>query len=143
MRLFLDTSSLIKLYHEEPDSKSLDAVLESGLISSIILSDLSRVEFLSALWKKRRTGELTDEIVREIVRLFDQDARQFTFIPITEPIVEDACYFLAKYGVAGLRSLDSIQLATAIAVKEEADLFLTSDNLLKSLLKQERLKTDF
>jgi predicted nucleic acid-binding protein len=64
VRLFLDTSSLIKLYHEEPDSKSLDAVLESGLVSSIILSDLSRVELLSALWKKRRTGELTDDIVR-------------------------------------------------------------------------------
>ncbi|WP_342083932.1 type II toxin-antitoxin system VapC family toxin [Dyadobacter sp. OTU695] len=143
MRLFLDTSSLIKLYHEEPDSKSVDAVLDSGLVSSIILSDLSRVELLSALWKKRRTGELTDEIVREIIYLFDQDASQYKFVPITEDIIEDACNFLSKYGVIGLRSLDSIQLATAIALKQEADLFLTSDTLLKSLLKQEQLRTDF
>jgi predicted nucleic acid-binding protein len=71
--------------------------------------------------------------------LFDQDASQFQFVPITENIIENACNFLSKYGVAGLRSLDSIQLATAIALKEEADLFLTSDNLLKSLLRHKNI----
>ena len=142
MRLFLDTSSLIKLYHEEKDSESFKNIIVQNSISSIFLSELTRVEFLSALWKKRRQGELATEIVGQIAVWFKEDAAQFTFLPLDEHIIDNACELLNRYGVDGLRSLDSIQLATAIALKDKADLFITSDKLLGSLLIKEQLPTE-
>lgn len=139
MRLFMDTSSLIKLYHEEKDSESFKNIIVQNSISAIYLSELSRVEFLSALWKKLRQGELSSEIVREMTVLFEEDAMQFTFLPLADELIESACELLNKYGKDGLRSLDSIQLATAVALKDAADLFLTSDKLLGSLLTKEGL----
>lgn len=142
MRLFLDTSSLIKLYHEEKDSESFENIFIQNSISSIFLSELTRVEFLSALWKKRRQGELSVEIIEQMAVLFEEDAAQFTFIPLNDHIMDSACGLLNKYGQNGLRSLDSIQLATAIALRDKADLFVTSDKLLGSLLEKEQLPTE-
>src|SRR5688572_7045163 len=101
MRLFLDTSSLVKLYHEEKDSESFKNIIVNSSVSSIFLSELTRVEFLSALWKKRRQGELTTEIVRQIAGLFEGDALQFTFMPLDNDIVGSACDLVSKYGLEG------------------------------------------
>ena len=49
---------------------------------------------------------------------------------------------LTKYRIEGLRTLDSIQLATCVALRHEADLFLTSDNLLQTLLQKEGLPAE-
>ena len=49
---------------------------------------------------------------------------------------------VSKYGLKGLRTLDSIQLSTAITLEPEVNLFITSDNLLKSLLTEEGLQTE-
>lgn len=141
MRLFLDTSSLIKLYHEEKDSESFKNIIVQNRVFTIFLSEITRVEFLSALWKKRRQGELTTEIVEQMSVLFELDAAQFTFLPLDNRIVHNACMLLTKYGRDGLRSLDSVQLATAVALRDKADLFVTSDKLLGSLLIKEQLPT--
>ena len=142
MHLFLDTSSLIKLYHEEKDSDSFKSIIVQNSISSIFLSELTRVEFLSALWKKQRLGELTTKIISQIASWFEEDAAQFAFIPLDNDIIDYACQLLNKYGPDGLRSLDGIQLATAIALRGQADLFVTSDKLLGSLLAKEQLPTE-
>ena len=46
-----------------------------------------------------------------------------------------------NYGVAGLRTLDAIQLASALTLKGEPKArFFTADQLLKSFFKQEGLE---
>jgi hypothetical protein len=46
-----------------------------------------------------------------------------------------------KYGQEGLRTLDAIQLASALTLKEQQNvLFFTADKLLKYFFKQEGLK---
>jgi len=49
MKLFLDTSSLIKLYHNEVGTDVLDKILEYNEIDEIYLSDIAKVEFSSAI----------------------------------------------------------------------------------------------
>lgn len=142
MRLFLDTSSLIKLCHEETGSDVIQNLFASTSVSSIFLSELTRIEFLSALWKKCRSGELPTKVVRQIVLLFEEDTSQFNFVPINEDIVTDACGLINKYGLEGLRSLDGIQLSTAVSLRGTADLFLTSDRLLQQLFMKEHLPTE-
>jgi len=40
---------------------------------------------------------------------------------------------IGKYWKNGLRTLDSIQLASALNIKEDIDIFLTSDKLLADI----------
>jgi len=57
MVTYMDTSSLVKLYYNENDSiELLDQVSEES--ATIFLSELSKLEFVSALYKKVRTGEM-------------------------------------------------------------------------------------
>lgn len=52
MKIFLDTSSLFKLYHEEKGSEELEKLFSQGNITHIYLSELTKVEFTSTIWKK-------------------------------------------------------------------------------------------
>ena len=57
MKAFLDTSSLIKLYHQEEGSDSIMEALSND-VEEIFLSELAVLEFRSALWKKIRKKEV-------------------------------------------------------------------------------------
>ena len=46
-------------------------------------------------------------------------------------ILNSAKELIKKYGKDGLRTLDSIQLACAVYIKEKVDEYLSSDNKLK------------
>jgi predicted nucleic acid-binding protein len=139
MNIFLDTSSLVKLYHEEIGTDAIDAIFRNQTITGIYLSDLTKVEFASTFWKKTRTGEISAELAEEIIQLFTSDSGRYSFLPIYSVIVEQAQLLLDKYGSKGLRTLDSIQLATATCIGSAAALFKTCDNLLDSLLISESL----
>jgi PIN domain nuclease of toxin-antitoxin system len=49
MNLFFDTSSLFKLYHLEEGSKEIINFFNSNKIDSIYLSEITSVEFCSAV----------------------------------------------------------------------------------------------
>jgi len=51
MKVFVDTSSLLKFYHQENDSDTIQAVLSDG-VTEIVLSEIAILEFRSAIWKK-------------------------------------------------------------------------------------------
>jgi len=51
MKAFLDTSSLIKLYHQEEGSDSITRGISND-VEEIFLSELAILEFRSAIWKK-------------------------------------------------------------------------------------------
>ncbi len=55
-------------------------------------------------------------------------------------IVDSASDLLMKYGNRGLRTLDSLQLAAALTLRDEECIFLTSDKLLRALFKEEQLR---
>jgi hypothetical protein len=54
-------------------------------------------------------------------------------------MLQSARQLLDKYGQKGLRSLDSIPLASAISLRQEAQLFKTSDTLLNDFFLAENL----
>jgi predicted nucleic acid-binding protein len=143
MNIFLDTSSLIKLYHTEIGTAELDLILLTRKIDRIFLSELSKIEFVSTIWKKVRTKEIVDLQGKEIIDLFESDSRQYIFIATNDIVIEKACVLANKYGLQGLRTLDSIQLSTAVSLLNKVDTFLTSDKLLKTLFEAEGLATEF
>ncbi len=139
MKVFLDSSSLVKLYHSE---KGSDIVQDSLLknVEAIFLSDIAILEFRSAIWKKVREGTIDEEIAKEVVSCFQDDFNNYQWVKLQFDIIEIASKLLMKYGSKGLRTLDSLQLASALTLKDDDCLFLTSDNLLESFFKEENLK---
>ncbi len=55
MNVFLDTSILFKLYHEEEGTEEIDKFFEEEEIEQVYLSEIAEIEFYSAVSKKLRT----------------------------------------------------------------------------------------
>ncbi len=141
MKLFLDTSSLVKLYHTETGTEELDKILASGSLDEIFLSYITIIEFNSALYKKVRTKELSKDIAEEILQSFSNDYSNYTFIAVNYHIIFQAMDMVVKYANKGLRTLDSIQLASILSVKDTIDFAISADNLLNSIIIEEGIKT--
>lgn len=141
MKIFLDTSSLFKLYHEEEGTEELEKVFSQAKITEIFLSEITKVEFTSTIWKKVRTKEITVEQAEVTLELFESDFVKYNFITTDSLILERPRNLTTKYGVEGLRTLDSIQLSTCIELAKKADVFYTADKFLKTLIEKEGLPT--
>ncbi len=136
-KVFLDSSCLIKLYHDEIDSNVVKNIISD--IEEIFLSDITILEFRSAIWKKIRERNINEDIGKEVISCFQQDYEKFQWIKFDSNIIQSAVDLLMNYGKKGLRTLDSLQLASALTLKSGNCIFLTSDKLLKTFFKDEKL----
>lgn len=142
MKIFLDTSSLFKLYHQEAGTDELESVFSQVKVTHIYLSEIAKVEFTSTIWKKVRTKEITNEQAQTTLELFENDFIKYNFVTTDSLIIEQARNLTTTYGIEGLRTLDSIQLSTCISLSNQVDVFFTADKLLKTLLETEGLLTE-
>lgn len=142
MNIFFDTSSLFKLYHKEAGTDILLEFLDKTPNYNIYLSELTLVEIYSAILKKVRMGHLSKEESQRFLALIDRDIKEYLFVPLNLSILHQSQQLILDYGLKGLRSLDAIQLASAITVKSSIDLVLTGDNTLKSIFIAERFNCD-
>jgi predicted nucleic acid-binding protein len=137
MNMFLDTNVLVKLYHEEAGTDKLTAFLNlyaSDLI--LTLSDLTKIEFHSALWKRVRMKEIKPKTVRKILVALTTDWRMFNVVEVDRTVKEQAAELLDHYALqTNLRTLDAIQLSTAISAHPivPIDYFVTSDGKLLTI----------
>ncbi|MCF8370323.1 MAG: type II toxin-antitoxin system VapC family toxin [Bacteroidales bacterium] len=141
MRIFFDTSSLFKLYHKESGTEELMKFLSENPIESLYLAEITKIEFGSVVWKKCRKGEINEKQAVILIEKFEMDSIKFSFVPDTIQLKIQAIYLIAKHWKRGLRTLDSIQLASALAVKSEIGHLFTSDNILSEIAEAEGLKT--
>jgi uncharacterized protein len=142
MKIFLDTSFLFKLYHQEEGTEELETIFTQVKITHIFLSEISKVEFASTIWKKVRTKEITEPEAKETLTFFENDFSKYNFVATDSLIIEQARNLTTQYGKEGLRTLDSIQLSTCIELKNQVDVFFTADKLLEKLLNLEGLLTE-
>lgn len=104
-----------------------------------MVSALARVEVPAALWRKARTGGLSDTAAGTLVGAFELDFHgdrdsdpRFTVIAATEPLLVVAAREAARHA---LRAYDAVQLASALAVREvdpRCDRFACFDAELQS-----------
>lgn len=138
MNAFLDTSVLLKLYHDELGTQ--DLLTQLATVEQLFLSRLTEIELCSALWKKVRTKEISLTSAELLVAAFLSDASKFNWIELHDERVRQAARLVIKYGKVGLRSLDALQLASALTLREMPNtVFLTSDTVLKHCFTQEAL----
>lgn len=141
MNVFFDTSSLFKLYHRENGTEELMILFNEIGIEAIYLAEITKIEFSSVVWKKCRKKEIDKKSANLLIEKFESDSVKFKYVPEGQLLRQKAKGLIGKHWQKGLRTLDSIQLASALKVKNHIELFLTSDILLAEISQYEGLMT--
>jgi predicted nucleic acid-binding protein len=139
MNLFLDTSAIVKIYHQEKGTEKFSQYLER-ISEELFLttSDITIIELHSALLKKYRKKQIDDKSLAEVFKLFDNDFQKFNIIVIDRSIKDIALNMLDSIGMnKSLSTLDSLQLASAIFSNNysKLDYFVSSDKKLLNIAK--------
>lgn len=135
MNLFFDTSALIKFFHEESGTELVtDLITAPG--NSVYVSDLVRLEFVSALHRRYRNKEINGTALNEAISGFFEEYQRFNIEPLGHAVLQEAEELLIKYGKTySLRTLDALHLATFVLIKEDDWLFVACDDNLISVIK--------
>ena len=137
MIAFLDTSALVKLYHLEEGTGAVENAI--SIAEELYLSEIARLEFRSALWKKVRTGEVSEENALISIGSFQNDTDNYRWVAVRLSIIDSAQKLLMTHGKKGLRTLDSIQLASVLTLRDDGCQFITFDTTLKGISLAENL----
>jgi uncharacterized protein len=129
MILFLDTSALVKLFQSETGTQLVIKWVEGA--HKITLLDLARLEFKSALQRRLRNKELTQDELLLLQEGFQERWLSFNIQPLNSKVVDEAELLLEKYGdTFGLRTLDALHAAAFQLVAEKNWFFVASDKNL-------------
>jgi len=123
--IYLDSSALVKLLFQEPESEALASWLAARTEVPKLSSQVSVVEVVRVC---RRVDAGLEATARRLLAGLD-------LVPISTAVVERASHV----GSAFLRSLDAIQLATALSVADDLEALIAYDRRLLDAAAQERL----
>ena len=130
MNLFFDTSALVKLFHEEQWSRRVTQLITSRE-NQIWVSDLVRVEFVSALSRRFRNNEIDDARLDQALSGFEQQLVAFKVEPLGHSSIREAEALLKQYGkVYGLRTLDALHLGVFSLISDKDWFFVAADQKL-------------
>ena len=105
--------------------------------SEIWISDLARLEFTSALYRRYRNKTLDEIKLHIATTYFDKQLGSFNIEPLNQLVIDEAGLFLKKYGKEyGLRTLDALHLGTYSLISEQGWCFVTSDTALADVANQ-------
>jgi uncharacterized protein len=104
--LYLDTSSLVKLYVSEPDSD--DLVHLAGEAAVVVTSVLAYAEARATFARRRRERLMTAAELRTAVRQLDADWPRCLTIALDDDLAREAGRLADAHG---LRGADAVHLA--------------------------------
>lgn len=125
--IYLDSSALLKLLHEERESAALEGWLATRSGTPVVTSELARVEVIRTC---RRVNSDALPVARALLAQLD-------LIPLTSDVVDMA----ADVGDTTLRSLDAIHLASAVSIRADLSAFVAYDHRLASAASAAGLET--
>ena len=124
---YFDTSALLPYYREEAVSGEIEKLLLS-ITPPVFISDLTRVEFASALSRWVRMGELTEAQANLVENILLQDIQSKLLISLS---LSPMHYRQAKRWLSSrktlLRTLDALQLACSL---HHDSMMVTCDKIL-------------
>ena len=120
MKVFIDSSALVKRYIEEPGSGRVGELIEKA--KEVAVCIICVPEVLSACNRLVREKKINDDQYGWIKNEFLLDMGEFIVIDITNEVIIRSIHCLEK---GALRSLDALHIASAIEYK--CGLFVTGD----------------
>ena len=115
MTLYLDTSSLVKLYVTEPGSDAVRRLVDAATI--VATSSIAYTETRAALARRRRERVLRPLVFASAKKNFEAEWPQYLTIEVTSVLCRQAAELAERYG---LRAYDSVHLAAFAEVASEA-----------------------
>ncbi|MGR6967386.1 type II toxin-antitoxin system VapC family toxin [Geodermatophilus sp. URMC 61] len=112
----VDSSALVKLVLDEPESAALETWLSGRSPLTVTASDLVRVEVIRTV---ARAGSAGVPRARTLLAGVD-------LVPVSRDVLEVA----VGLGPSSLRSLDAVHLATALSLGSALDAFVVYDERL-------------
>ena len=121
--LYLDTSALVNIYVEERGSERMKELALSDVGNRLAICSVAQVEFLSAIDRKRREGDLDDEAAKQVADLFDSHLRtKFIRRPVDDWTLNLASVMVPRHA---LRGYNAVQLAACLLLSDETRMDLT------------------
>ncbi len=115
MTLYLDTSSLVKLYIAEPGSELVRELVDQAVV--VATSAIAYPETRAALARRRREGVLTPAVFAMAKRMFERDWPKYLAVDASASICLAAGDLAEQYR---LRGFDSVHLASFLEVARRA-----------------------
>ena len=115
MIAYLDTSSLVKIYVDEPGSGAVRTLVEEAAITAT--SIVAYAEARAAFARKFRENSLRPGEHRRIKEALDSDWEHYLVLEVTEHLIKEAGLLAEN---RALRGFDSIHLAAAVSLRREA-----------------------
>lgn len=130
---YLDTSALAKWYLNEPKADAFEAFVRT--LSEAAISRLTVLEFRCLLARRRRAGEIGATVERRVLASFDKDVRGgfLEVHPLDDDHAVAATAIIGRLPRHGLRSLDALHLAIALAIG--ARVLATADRVMAEAAK--------
>jgi predicted nucleic acid-binding protein len=136
--LYLETSSLVKLYVREKDSESVrDSVQASEAVATSVLA---YAEARAAFARKLREQGITPDAHRTVKRALDADWPSFFVLNVTAGTARSAGDLAEKHG---LRGFDALHLASAVELRAAGAIglrFSSADARLRAAAQAEGLE---
>jgi predicted nucleic acid-binding protein len=123
--LYLDSSSIVKLYVQETDTAEMKR--QAAAAEEVASSRIAYAEVRSALARKRREGGISQAEYARTVAAFRSEWLHITVQEVTQQVVELAGAFCEAHK---LRGMDAIHLASAklLADATEAPVRISSSD---------------
>jgi predicted nucleic acid-binding protein len=138
VKLYLDTSALVKLYVEEEGAPVVrNAVAQAELVAT---AAIAYVEARAAFVRRHHEGGLSTAEYRRILRALDSDWARYLVVEIVDALIRNAARLAEAHR---LRAYDAIHLASAAAVHHrlaEPVTFASWDAGLEKVARREGLK---
>jgi len=134
---YIDTSSLVKVYHAEAGTPTVLGIYRGD--DEIVISELSKIECLSTIYRKYREHEITRDTLNTVITKFEHDLQhRYRVVRFSLLVVDEAWNLLRRFAeTRGLRTLDSLQFAFFTTYCDRATQFVCSDATLGDLVRSE------
>jgi predicted nucleic acid-binding protein len=138
LRLYLDTSALVKLYVEEEGSSMVRQWVDDA--DTVATSIIAFVEARAAFARRHREKRISSAAHARLVRDFAADWDRYLVLEATQPLMRLAGRLAATHA---LRAYDAIHLASAKILREklaEPVFFASWDARLAAAARKEGLE---
>ena len=134
---FFDTSALVKRYHGEIGSDNVDRIFDQN-DRTIIISNITITEMISAFKRKENVGKIDSKTMEMTISKFFADVlTEFIVLELTNEHIKESIQLVTK---RNLRTLDALQLGTALEIKGIGCIFVSADKSLCKTAKHEGMQ---
>ncbi len=134
---YFDTSALVKRYVTERGSAQVGSLLRRH---DLLSSAITPVEVLSAIWRRTRDGDVSEENFFATLSRVQSDRVRWELVEVGAPVLNRAEEIVQ--GTVTIRTLDAIHVASLITFQSAAGIrvpFVTGDGRQRDAAEQMKL----